>query len=119
MLQHEHFPCVGLFGEVLGRGTALSLPSFIIVYIVGKRGVPAKAVLFAMGLSSHCVVTAWLGDRFWCYDKESEVFFERLEYGSVLKQFKASSWKEYVQGCALLQLFLFLSLPLQPTNADG
>ena len=55
------------------------------MYIVGKREVPEKSVLFAMGLASHCVVTAWLGDRFWLYYEESEVFFERLEYGSVLK----------------------------------
>lgn len=83
----------------------------------GKREVPAKSVVFSMGLASHCVVTAWLGDRFWVYYEESEVLFERLEFGSVLKQFKASSWKKYVQGCALLQPFL-PSLPLQSRNAD-
>lgn len=55
---------------------------------------PEKAVLFAMGLSSHCVVTAWLGDRFWFYYEESEIFFKKLEYSSSFKQFKASSRKK-------------------------
>lgn len=93
ILQHESFHCVGLFGEALGRGTGFSL--FLCNHIYcGQREVPAKTVLFTMGLSSHCVVTAGLGDRFWFYCKESEIFFKKLEYSSSFKQFKASSWKK-------------------------
>lgn len=44
MSWYESFPCIGLFGEVLGKGTALSLSSFVTVYIVGRREVPAKSV---------------------------------------------------------------------------
>lgn len=55
MLWYESFLCVGLFGEVLGRGSALYLSSFISMYIVDKREVPTKSALFL--LSWVCPLT--------------------------------------------------------------
>lgn len=94
--------CLGKFWEE-GQHY-ISLPSYLCILWTKGKCLRSLLCFFCHGfvLSLSCETVSWFGDWFWLYCEGSGVFFKRLQYGSVLKQLKASSWKKYVQGSGLL-----------------